>query len=250
MWKRWILACLITTPAWGYKLTQDFTKGFYWATLPIGITVIESNPTRKATLERIARTAIGEWESDTGIALWDFTQTTASAAATNIIRWSTNFAAETNMDASSVLAVAIRYVNGPYFAKTEIVINGGHSLNQNDYFLRTTLTHELGHTMGLDHSDVSSAVMAPSLQLQYLGLQNDDVEGMKAAYEETDRRQVTGYISPLAYSKETSSSAPLSCGTVGTAGSSAMNLNAGLSLASGLLITFLRKLVRWFKSLL
>lgn len=250
MWKKWILACLITTPAWGYKLTQDFTKGFYWATLPIGITVIESNPTRKATLERIARTAIGEWESDTGMALWDFTQTTASAAATNIIRWSTNFAAETNMDASSVLAVAIRYVNGPYFAKTEIVINGGHSLNQNDYFLRTTLTHELGHTMGLDHSDVSSAVMAPSLQLQYLGLQNDDVEGMKAAYEETDRRQLTGYISPLAYSKEQKSSSPLSCGTLGTTGTPAMNMNAGLSLASGLLITFLRKLVRWFKSLL
>jgi hypothetical protein len=154
------------------------------------------------------------------------------------------------MDPSSVLAVAIRYVNGPYFAKTEIVINGGHSLNQNDYFLRTTLTHELGHTMGLDHSDVSSAVMAPSLQLQYFGLQNDDVVGMQAAAEETDRRQVTGYISPLAYSKVEKSTSPLSCGTVGTAGTPGMNMNAGLSLASGLLITFLRKIVKWFKSLL
>ena len=247
---KWILALLLTTPAWGYRLTQDFTKGFYWATLPIGITVIESNSSRKATLERIAQLAIHEWEEDTGLSLWDFSQTTASAAATNIIRWSTNFAAETNMDPNSVLAVAIRYVDGPYFAKTEIVINGNHSLSQNDYFLRTTLTHELGHTMGLDHSDVSSAVMAPSLQLQYSGLQQDDVEGMQAVTEETDRRETTGYISPLAYSKEESGSSPLSCGTVGVVGSTpAMNMNAGLSLAAGLLITFVRKIFHWFKSL-
>jgi hypothetical protein len=246
---KWILAFLITTPALAYKFTKDFGGGFYWSQLPIGITVIESDPNRKSLLEGIAQTAIHEWESETGLSLWDFSKSQASPASTNIIRWSNNFAAETNMDAASVLAVAIRYVDGPYFAKTEIVINGNHSLNQNNYFLRTTLTHELGHTMGLDHSEISYAVMAPNLQIQYNGLQDDDVQGMKAAEQESQNRQLTGYISPLAYSNTESSNSPLSCGTVGVVGPG-VNASAGISIGAGLLISFIRRIIGWFKSLL
>lgn len=244
MWIRWILLAFISLPAWGFKLTQDFVNGFYWASLPINITVIDSNASRKATLERLAARSVQEWESRSGLDLWDLT----SAASTNVIRWSDNFAAETNMDPRSVLAVAIRYTSGPYFAKTEIVINGSNDFNKIEKDLYTTITHELGHTMGLDHSDVPWAVMAPSLQLNYVGLQSDDIDGMKEAYTQTSNRQLTGYVSPLSYSTS-SSQQPLSCATVGPATAGAgWTLNGLFSLASGLLISFVRKLRKLFKS--
>ena len=247
MWIKWIFIFCLATSAWAYRLTSDFQNGFYWSSLPITMMVIEKDPARKAALEDHAKAAIDEWQSSSGLSLWDF----LGAGSKNIIRWSTNFAAETRMDPASVLAVAIRYTNGPYFAHTEIVINGGHPLNQNRSYLRTTITHELGHTMGLDHSDVSEAVMAPTLQMWYTGLNVDDVNGMQDAYAQTNQRQVTRYVSPLAYSSDRSQSQPVSCGTVGplTQASTAPNLSAILSVLGGILISFVRKLFNWFKHL-
>lgn len=246
MWLKWMLLFSLTTSAWAYRFTDDFANGFYWQTLPINITVSESDPSRKALIENLAQAAITEWEDSTGLSLWDYT----GSGTRNIIRWSTNFAAETRMDPASVLAVAIRYTTGPYFARTEIVINGNHAYNQNQSLLRTTLTHELGHTMGLDHSDVGEAVMAPTLQPWYNGLHVDDIQGAQAAYAEMDHRQVTRYVSPLAYESEQTEAQPLSCGTVGvvSASSPGISLNGLISLAGGILISFVRKLFSWFKS--
>ncbi|HXH29929.1 MAG TPA: matrixin family metalloprotease [Bacteriovoracaceae bacterium] len=243
MWIKWILIFSVSLPAWAYNLTSDFQNGFYWASLPIDITVVDRDETRKRLIETIAKRAIGEWESSTGLSLWDYKESGTS----NVIRWSENFGQETNMDPLSVLAVAIRYTVGPYFAKTEIVINGSHFLNHDLDHLYTTLTHEFGHTMGLDHSDSSLAVMAPTLQDPYNGLQGDDVQGLQVAQNEMVDRQVNRYVSPLAYSKESSTTSPLSCGTVGAsapAGGGAM-----VSLAVGMLIGFVRKIFLWLKSL-
>lgn len=242
MWKLSLIAFFFCSKAWSYKLTTDFMNGFYWVSLPISITVIDSDASRKSTLTILAKDAVGEWESRTGLSLWDFDE---NGQSSNFLRWSNNFAAETGMDPTTVLAVAIRYTSGPYFAKTEIVVNGAHPLNKDVSHLLTTITHELGHTMGLDHSDNGFAVMAPTLQDPYRGLHTDDVQGMNYAYRETENRQVTRYVSPLAYEK-TQSSNGLSCGTVSTVTAQA---NQGmLSLAIGMLIGFVRKIISWFKS--
>lgn len=248
---KWLLLCSLSLPAWGYKLTQDFTNGFYWAQLPVNFTIVESDPSRASLITQLAQGAISEWENRTGFSLWDLT----SGGTSNIIRWSTNFAAETQMDATSILAVAIRYTDGPYFAKSEIVINGNHpSFNTsfasiNRMNLGTTLVHELGHTMGLDHSENMMAVMAPTLQYPYNGLHSDDLNGMGDAHAQTENRQITKYVSPLAYSKEISESTPLSCGTTGAATPIASQNHLG-SLAVGLLIGLVRRIWKWFKSLL
>lgn len=243
-----LFLAFVTIPAWGYNFTKDFINGFYWHNLPINITITEGNSSRKAMLQQLAKQAIGEWESRTGLSIWNFKST---GGTSNIIRWSTKFAAETNMDATSVLAVAIRYTEGPYFARTEIVINGNHpDIKASNSNILTTLTHELGHTIGLDHSDDWNAVMAPTLQEPYYGLDNDDISGMTEAHETTIHRQVTKYVSPLASEKTESSSSPLSCGTVQAAGTGmpATTGNGLVSLTLGMLIGFIRKIFKWFKS--
>lgn len=239
MWKSALFLSLLSTSAWGYNLTQDFTQGFYWANLPISIHVVEKDAEKKETLEQLAKDAIGEWEARTGLSLW-----TLEGGTPNIIRWSNKFAEETQMDPTTVLAVAIRYTEGPYFARTEIVINGNHPLNHVLSNLLTTITHELGHTVGLDHSSESEALMAPTLQDPYHGLHTDDVNGMTYAFEETQKRQITKYVSPLAFEqKETKS--PLSCGTVSVGSGS----GGAASLVLGMLTALLGRLRKWFKSL-
>lgn len=242
MWFKFFIGIALTSQALAYRLTQDFQNGFYWQSLPISITVIEANPTRKAKLENLSRMAIKEWEMQTDLDLWS----PIGEGTTNIIRWSENFQAETNMDANSVLAVAIRYTSGAYFARTEIVINGSHWLNQQDVHLLTTITHELGHTMGLDHSDNFDAIMAPTLQPTFQGVQFDDRDGMEEAHKETIHRQQTGFVSPLAFEQEKTSS-PMSCGTVVAAGSTPAS--GVISLGLGILIAFVRRIYKWVKSL-
>jgi Matrixin len=248
MLMRWIIVFSISLPSWSYNLTQDFINGFYWASLPVKFVVVDTDPARKQLLSQLANAAVSEWENDTGYSLWDIT----TNSETNIIRWSTNFADETKMDPTSVLAVAIRYTNGPYFAKSEIIINGSHAAFNSPYpsinniNLGTTLVHELGHTMGLDHSDNLLAVMAPTLQYPFNGLHPDDLDGMKEAFLQTEDRQVSRYVSPLAYSKVNQSGQPLSCGTTGPLHVSGNGL---FSLGLGMLIPFIRKLSQWFKSL-
>lgn len=242
MWKKSLLIFFLTQSAWAFNLTQDFTQGFYWANLPITIQVVEPDNAKKTTIEQLAKDAIGEWESRTGLTLWSM-----NSGTTNIIRWSNNFAAETKMDPVTVLAVAIRYTNGPYFAKTEIVINGSHPLNHELNHLLTTITHELGHTMGLDHSENMQALMAPTLQDPYHGLHSDDVQGMEEAAKETEHRQLIKYVSPLAYEQKEVKQ-PISCGSVGLVGSAGSG--GMLSMAAGMLIAFIRKIFKKFKSLL
>ena len=247
---RLIFIFCITIPAYAYNLTQDFTNGFYWASLPVKFIIKESDPARKELLTKLTEAAIKQWEEETGLAIWEL----ALEGTGNIIRWSSNFGAETRMDPASVLAVAIRYTDGPYFAKSEIIINGTHSAfnsmfdSTNNMNIGTTLVHELGHTMGIDHSEVSEAVMAPTLQYPYTGLHTDDLDGMTDAFAQTEKRQTTRYVSPLAYSEETKSTQALNCGSTGPA-TGGMSANAFLSLVSGLLISFVRKLTKWFKSL-
>jgi hypothetical protein len=86
--------------------------------------------------------------------------------------------------------------------------------NMNGLLYRTIL-HELGHTIGLDHTN-EQGVMSAYLS-NYSTLQYDDIEGFNYLVDETLRRQSIGYTSPFS-AQQSSNSLIGNCGSAFAAG--------------------------------
>lgn len=238
---------MITSPseAWGFRFTSDFERGFYWGALPVRMDVVAANASDGNQLASLVSQAVNAWESSTGSEIWDLVSGWSGSSRTgNSIRWSFNFAAETGYDPTVTLAVTIRYATGTYFSKTEIILNGQNASlrNNSNNILWKTILHEMGHTIGLDHSD-QMAIMAP-----YVGslnsLQYDDIQGMNSLVDSTRNRQATGYVSPVVASREENAAQFAACGSIGgLSGGSSSGGPGGqfnISLLAGLIIFLIR----------
>jgi hypothetical protein len=198
-----VLITFLSAPAHAYRFTEDFNRGFYWGSLPIRIMKFSTDATEGGLLAQLVDQAQSAWENAIGREIWDVPAGYSTGAVSgNSIRWSNNFAQETGYDPNSVLAVTVRHSVGTYFVRTEIILNGHNStLRQNwNGMLYRTILHEMGHTLGLDHSDQSS-VMAPYLT-NYNNLQYDDVQGGAEVVNQTLYRQSIGYVSQFATKTE------------------------------------------------
>lgn len=230
--------------SYAYQFTEDFVNGIYWRNFPITMKTFVDTASEGSVLSQLISEAEQEWENSTGTDIWSFPDSyeVSNSYSGNYIRWSNNFAEETGYSPISTLAVTIRYRVGTYFTQTEIILNGENAklrANQNGILYQTIL-HELGHTIGIDHSEYTSAVMYASLQgIDRLSF--DDQEAILALMDQTVERQETGYISALATETRTDKNA-LACGSVAFINSDDNNNgpgNGALTVVFGFLLTLL-----------
>ncbi len=210
----WILG-LVSTHA--YDFTEDFENGIYWRSFPVTFEKYVSSTSEGSVLDSLVAQAEGEWEDAVGSDVWTIPDGhhVSSSYSGNVIRWSDNFAAETGYSPTSTLAVTVRHRVGTYFSKVEIILNGENSrLRANtSNILYQTILHEMGHTIGIDHSQYTSAVMYASLQ-GINSLSNDDQNAVVAVVDEAIYRQSTGYVSALAAGDDSNGGNMLACGSV------------------------------------
>ena len=206
------------TKVYAYSFTQDFMQGFYWQRFPISISIYVSEQDNSQLLQTLVNQAVNEWEDAVGKELWEIDP--ELKVGTNFqgsfIRWSNNFAAETGFNPLTTLAVAIRFPEGPYIGRSEIILNGQLDyLRQNfSNSLYKTLLHEFGHIIALDHSE-EEAMMAPSIG-SYQSLQPDDILGANAVVDETLSRQERCFISDGVRQSQSANASDSGLGTCGS----------------------------------
>lgn len=181
-----------------FSFTSDFNQGSFWPSFPLEIVNIKksSDQVVNEVFFELLKRAEQEWEDSIGIDIWNFKQHETNTQISNYIVWSDNFYEDTGFDATSTLAVTSRYTENGVLVAMAIVLNG-----EIDYLkanrtgtLYKTILHELGHTIGLDHSD-EEAIMQASLG-EVTNLQLDDVAGGVEVINITQDRQISSnYLS-------------------------------------------------------
>lgn len=214
----YLLAQFIADFAYGYSFTGDFKQGIYWQSLPVTFQRFAVDDQEGSLLENIVRQATAEWENALGSSLWSLPGSYIIGASDsgNYIKWSNQFAKDTGLDDKQTLAVTVRYNNGNFFSKTVIILNGQlTSLRTNSgNILYKTILHELGHTLGLDHSNATSAIMRAYLS-DANHLTQDDEDGVAALYNETVTRQLSSYRANLEEGKsQEGKSQFIGCGSI------------------------------------
>lgn len=213
LYAAYLFLLLYSNYSLAYRFTEDFISGSFWQSLPVHMNVYALESSKIDIFQNILNSTEEEWESATGSDMWSFGNVIlGNGDDGNFIKWSSNFSEETGYDAASTLGVTIRYSQGMYFEKVIIIFNANLAyLYQNfNNALKKTMLHELGHTLGLGHSDDASAIMYYQISTTQ-SLQPDDQDGMLDILDQTYSRQVTGYRSSTALGSSNLSEKILSC---------------------------------------
>jgi Matrixin len=246
-----LMAAIFSLESKSFNFTNDFNQGIYWRSFPVQMTRFAVDPNDRENLQSLVDRAVEEWNNSIGRTIWSISDVVNSNEVSgNFIKWSEDFGNETGFDPGRTLAVTVRYNDGSFFNKVVIILNGSHAtLRQNfSNTLYKTILHELGHTVGLDHSE-QHAIMAPSIS-SLDTLTTDDINGMEALFRETESKQLTGFTANLNGNSDSNGLKLLACGSVEDINKSAGPGGGNFALSLGIGLIFAILFLRIKKSLL
>jgi Matrixin len=234
------LATLVATQTlYAYKLNNVALNGARWRNYPVSMSLNTANSgLADQEVTAAIQAEMSKWNEVAGFEVLKVSGTTTTPAANamdvdgmNMIAFSTNFRTDSNgFDPQSAVAIAGQYGDGYAMTDAFLLFNAEYvawdtdsakSTSKRSYrdHLPTIALHELGHVLGLGHSDVASAVMAAARQSKIMvTLTDDDIAA---------GRYVTGAANAAEYGSGQSNSqnnggSSLSggCGTITNSGGS------------------------------
>ena len=202
-----VVACPWSAYAFAIKTTSMGAE-VRWTTPHVRLAVLLSGDAeRDRLLQRATRLAAAAWgstgevditvevTSDAARMGWD-----EGTAAANLVAWANG---DWTHDEDMLALTFLHYATDTgEILDADILVNdeeygwtdADEAPRDGDYDLANALTHELGHALGLGHSDVLAATMFPSsssMEISKRDLDADDEEGLRAVYADVEDPTVT-----------------------------------------------------------
>ncbi len=210
-----LVAVFLSLNVGAYEFSSDYKAGIYWLNFPVTLEPITDTIEDANFLQPIIDEAVTDWEQAVGKDIWSISpMRIGTTPVGNFIKWSMDIGGETGFDPNRTMAVTIRYNSGTFFERAVIILNGKMNYLRTNFgnSLKKTILHELGHTVGLDHS-TELAIMGPSLSAIGV-LQTDDIRGMTALIDDSIYKAQTGFVAEVNSNALDDGSSGGGCGSV------------------------------------
>ena len=190
--KIWIIAsAFFALPCWAFTLNSSSDSNFKgWNNANISFKINTSNCPSNIDIAGLMNTAFQIWNnvatSNIHLSIAGTTSSTSSSTPTTVY-CETNFQSVTGADQNYVPAAASLSSSGDYASSGVFYLNvssGSANISRFDPTkLSIIMAHEIGHILGLGHSQDSAALMYYDATAKTtLNLSQDDVDGVSYLY--------------------------------------------------------------------
>lgn len=174
----------------GFLVQCDDAGGFvHWTTSSIAFRHNTANQGGEAGVAAALQNALAAW---TGVSPASYNVSYAGTTSANFVTDGTNALlwANGNGCSGSCLAItALVLAAGQVITETDVSFNNAVNWNTNgsDYDTEAIAVHEIGHCMGIHHTNINKPKNRPSMYAYYFGtagrtVENDDRDALNCAY--------------------------------------------------------------------